>query len=419
MRLIPARSAIVLSVGLLLMAGAGRAQSPAPSVSIRLGPAQTVLSLALRQALGFAFGPPDGYLGVERRNDRYSFFVSAKSNTDCATPQTQGSYRLGGDLAEFNDYYGCAAVLEIGGAPDGYSFDRDYAGGGPITEFADHGRQTLLLVYHGEWHPGPDCNSVPWFYSSLGMAVSWNGGAHFASLGEIIQPHPTRAQGLGTPAKCDNAHVGSGTLVVADGDGNPLPPAALSDPARGYYYVFYTDSDPTLSPPCRAPAFCVAVARASRPAVIAAAAAGDTAVFPSLFRKYHQGGFTEPATGRDPNDAVNSGHYTPLIGHPTGQPTVLYDRRINAFLMAYESGGILYMQATANLLHWSGKPLPGGTAEEANRQIGYPTLVGEGADPDIGGSTPYLFYLSSVAPFPHWNVTGTNYVSRQVRITLR
>jgi hypothetical protein len=35
------------------------------------------------------------------------------------------------------------------------------------------------------------------------------------------------------------------------------------------------------------------------------------AIQPSLFRKYYQRGFTEPATGRDPNDAVNSGITSP------------------------------------------------------------------------------------------------------------
>ena len=125
--------------------------------SIQLGPEMTVLTLAQRQALGFQFGPPDGYLGVHEQKGTYSFFVPAQSDANCSTPNTQGTYRLGGDLAQFTSAYGCAAVLENGADPNGYSFDRDYSGGGPVRAVSHHVQHGLLMVYHGEWHPGGTC----------------------------------------------------------------------------------------------------------------------------------------------------------------------------------------------------------------------------------------------------------------------
>jgi hypothetical protein len=401
----------------------------APSFSIQLGPETLILDLADREALGFAFGPPDGFLGVQRHGGSYTFFVPGRSGTNCSTPNLQGTYRLGGTLTQFTGADGCAVSLRDGAEgnvdPNGYSFDRDYSGGGPVTNVSLDGRPAILMVYHGEWHPGGLCNSVPWFYGSLGMAVSTDGGASFQSLGEIVQPYPTRAEGLGTTTDCHNVHVGYGTLVLADAAGNPLPRAERANPNRGYYYVFYTDSDPTITtPPCGGGAYCIAVARARRADVLQAVLTGDTTAFPSLFRKYYCAspdgpcGFSEPATGQDRDNAVNSGHYTPLFAQAGGQPSVIYDRTIKQFLMAYQSSFRLYLQASPNLLQWPGTPLPNGTIDASPNLLGYPTLVGEGRNPDIGGAAPYLFYLNTVTSFPNWRSPTANYVSRQIQISI-
>ncbi|HXJ82853.1 MAG TPA: hypothetical protein VMS64_29715 [Candidatus Methylomirabilis sp.] len=433
------RIGLALMVVVMLVTAGAVMVHGASSFSIQLGPETLVLSLPERQALDFMFGPPDGYLGVHRRHGTYTFFVPARSSstTSCSTPNIQGTYRLGGSLTQFNNAYGCAASLKDGlegnVEPNGYSFDRDYSGGGPVARLTLGGRSAILMVYHGEWHPGASCLSVPWFYGALGMAVSTDQGATFQSLGEIVQPYPTRAQGLGTSSDCHNVHVGYGTLVLADAQGNELPRRERSNMDRGFFYVFYTDTDPTIaSGPCSGGAYCIALARARRADVAAAAAAGDTAAFPSLFKKYYCSspsgpcGFTEPGTGGDPDNATNSGHYTPLFAQAASQPTVLYDRTIKQFLMAYQSAFQLFIQASPNLLQWSGTPLPNGTLNESPSLLGYPTLVGEGSNPSIGGASPYLFYLSTVTSFPNWTSTqitqygnsGANYVSRRIQISV-
>jgi hypothetical protein len=159
------------------------------------------------------------------------------------------------------------------------------------------------------------------------------------------------------------------------------------------------------------------VARARRSEVIAAAFAGDTAVFPTLFEKYYNGSFSQVATGQNPDNAVNSGHYSPAFPQVASEPTVMYDSAINQFLMAYQStGSQLSIQASPNLLNWSGTPLPNGSISVAPNLIGYPTLVGEGPNPSRGGFNPYLFYLNAYQTFPDWRSANTNYVSRRIHI---
>jgi hypothetical protein len=121
----------------------------------------------------------------------------------------------------------------------------------------------------------------------------------------------------------------------------------------------------------------------------------------------------------------STGHYTPLFAQAASEPTVLYDEAINQFLMVYNSAWALYIQASPNLLKWPGTPLTNGTINASPNVLGYPTLVGEGRNPHVGGLNPYLFYLNTVPPFPHWNfvnpdgTSGANYVSRQIHISLQ
>src|SRR5215813_5951246 len=115
----------------------GRARAQGSTFSLQLGPETVVLDLAQRQVLGFQFGPSDGYLGVLRQPSGHTFFVPAESNGSCVTPNTQGTYRLGGSLTDrdqdsgpqLTNAFGCSVSLPNDQDPHGYSFDRDYSGG--------------------------------------------------------------------------------------------------------------------------------------------------------------------------------------------------------------------------------------------------------------------------------------------------
>lgn len=179
------------------------------------------------------------------------------------------------------------------GDPNGYTFDQDYAGGGPLSPITMGGQSGILLVTTANFMAASARISASVFYSSLGMAISHDNGATFSELGEIIQPYPTRTAILSANQNLD---VGGGTMLLADANGAHIPNVASADPATVYLYVFYTDQDPgaASSLPCNIYT-CLVLARAKLSDIETAALAGNTAVFPSLFHKYYQGSHLEVA----------------------------------------------------------------------------------------------------------------------------
>jgi hypothetical protein len=385
-----------------LVAGAWAAEG----ANVELGEKHVVLTLEQRHELGFIFGPSDGSIGALPKNGGYFLFVSAMNRR-----KEGGTFRLIGTLSRFESRTSPSPALREGTAPDGFSFDRDYAGGGTVTPIEDDGgRHGVLLVYHAEFQPGPKCQRVPWFYSDLGAAISTDGGQTFRSLGEIIQPTISRPQWQAMKP-CQNAGIGYGTLVLGDENGGPLDPTNTRW-NEGYYYIFYTDHGPKGG-------FHTAVARAKRAEVIKAAFDGNTQLFPKLFRKFNDGQYT-PATSGDQNDAVASGFSSPLDPEHAYGLSVLCDREIRGFLMSYVAvqggGSMLDIQVSSNLLKWTGKPVATVPVDAPQSQLGYATLVGETGDPRVGGRAPVLYYLNAWQWFPNWNVPQTSYESREVRI---
>ena len=392
--------------------GSSAVQTSAKAFAVQLGSESTILSSAQRTALGFQFGPPDGNLGVVRAGGVYTFFAAALASATCAgTPLVQGTYRLGGTLSQLDGSFGCAASMTAGNDPNGYSFDRDYAGGGPtIPITGPQGQSGLLQAYHGEWHGGL-CGTGTCFYASLGLAVSTDGGATFSKLGEIIQPTVTRTAAL---ASAHNIDLGGGTLVIADELGQHIANLATFDPSRIYLYVLYSDTDTSNTlHPCEV-ALCLALARARLADVSAAAFAHDSARFPALFNKYYQGAFSEPATSHDADAALASGHYTPIVAEAGLFASVIYDSYIGRYLLAYTTGNdAVVVRSGTDLLHWA-TPISGAAVSEAGIKILYPTLVGEGDDPMIGANSPQLVYIKA-SNWPNW--ASANLIGRSVQLS--
>ena len=347
--------------------------------TLQLQPASPVLTVAQRTSLGFVNGPPDGTLGVLLNNGTYSFYGAALSNSNCSgTKGVQGTYRLGGSFTAITAPYGCTALIQPGGDPNGYTFDINYAGGGPVLPVtSSSGQAGVLHIYHGEFHGGV-CGTGTCTYASLGMALSKDGGATFQKLGEIVQPYATRAAQINASMY---TQVGGGTLVLADANGNHIANVAAADPSSVYLYVFYYDADPSAASPCNT-GQCLAVARAPLSAVLTAAFTGNTAAFPALFTKYYNNAWTQPATSGDPNAAANSGHYTPVIAATGAFPSVIYDSATQQYLIAYAAANhtSIMMQHGSSLLAWSG-PISTGVVTDGSNALLYPTLVGEGNDP--------------------------------------
>ena len=382
--------------------------------TLQLQPPSPVLTVAQRTALSFKDGPPDGTLGVLLNNGTYSFYGSALSGPTCSgTPGVQGTYRLGGSLTAITAPYGCTALIQPGGDPNGYTFDSNYAGGGPVLAVtSSSGQAGVLHVYHGEFHGGV-CATGPCTYASLGMALSRDGGATFQKLGEIVQPYATRSTQINAGTY---TQVGGGTLILADANGNHVANVTAADPSSVYLYVFYYDADPSAPSPCSL-GQCLAVARAQLSAVLTAAFTGNTAAFPTLFAKFYNNGWTQRATSGDPDAAANSGHYTPVIAATGAFPSVIYDSTTQQYLIAYAAANhtSITMQHGSSLLSWSG-PISAGVLTDGNNALLYPTLVGEGSDPTTSSGEPWLFYLDATA-WPDWSAaTITN---RRVQLSLQ
>ena len=419
--------ALCLSLALVSCGGSTSPTAPTPSPTPPVSPtvftvqasaASSVLTTTQRTALGFQYGPPDGTIGVLMNGGSYTFFMAARSSSSCAgTPLTQGTYRLGGSLTAFTAPFGCSAEVtpSSSGDPNGYTFDQDYAGGGPVLAVnSATGAAGLLHIYHGEAHGGTCAATGHCSYSSLGMAFSQDGGATFLKLGEIVQPYLTRSAILGANQNLD---VGGGTLVVADGNGQHIANLASADSSNIYLYVFYADRDPSAatSTACNQTP-CLAVARAPLATMVADAFAGNTAAFPTLFKKFYNGGFTEPGTSGDPNAAANSGHYTAVIAAAGSFPSVLYDASTQQYLIAYTTGNnAIAMQHGSTLLSWSG-PITSGAITDGADTLLYPTLIGEGTDPTTGSGDPWLCYISAT-DWPNWS--SATLVSRRLQLTYK
>jgi hypothetical protein len=413
-----ALSVLCLSVVLVSCGGVRVATTfpvPPNALTVTSSPESIVLTTSQRNALGFQYGPPDGTIGVLANGGAYTFFMAGGSTSTCTgTPFTGGTYRLGGSLTSINASYGCSAAITPSpdGDPNGYTFDRDYAGGGPVLAVTSAaGAAGVLHIYHGESQGGACSGLGKCFYSSLGMAISKDRGATFSKLGEILQPYVTRSSIINANA---NLEVGGGTLLIADGNGQHIPNLAAADPSSVFLYVFYSDLDPAAatSSPCNQDS-CLAVARAPLAQVVEDAFSGNTAAFPTLFKKFYKGGFTEPGTSGDPNAAANSGHYTPVIATPGSFPSVLYDAAIQQYLIAYTTGNnTIQIRHGSALLSWS-SPVASGTITHRPNSILYPTLIGDGADPATGNGEPWLFYVTAPS-WPDWSTAAL--VSRRLQL---
>jgi hypothetical protein len=416
---IPARGNLVRSTGLLALTVAtmlGVAESAAPAavptnVTITVGPGVVVLPLGARGPLGFKFGPVDGVMGgVKLGPNHYRFFGSGESLNTAAcsgTPNTQGVYAFTGDLSASPPGFttNCTALLAPSGPPleTGIvgNYDRNYLGGGPSLRVTHpDGRRGVLLVYHSEiqWYNDPPCNAPGnplCFYGTLGMAFSSDDGVTFQKLGLIIQSHISRATFHTPPYLGGNVPIGNGPFVLGDAAGHAVDPRT-ADPSQTYIYVFYVDNQEDLggADPCAPAKDCLAIARAPLAGVIQAAFTGDGVTLRGLFRKYYNGGFTEPAAPPDPNStdpANNAGRYTPVL---KGQfsPSVLYDGATRQVILATVNAAHIQLRASANLLDWSQPPLATLMEVAPHPEVRYPSLIGEQEDASVGGGRPWLFY---------------------------
>jgi hypothetical protein len=452
---------VVASVGLLACSG-GAGHEPMGSASSALvtsvgtydydfGTYEPFVTHVQFAAAGLCYGLSDGLFGSYDAGGAYTFFGSGRRGTDATcngippSPTTvQGAFGMTGTFPT-GSTRGTFTGLANGGSPYftygaglayGWSFDRDYAGGGQVVPFSTPTvSKGLLMPYHGEYHwPGSTAcaDAPPCFYGAVGLAVSLDGAASFTSVGQILQPREALSTAI---AADETVGVMFGSPVLADVNGKGVPGASTycadstSSPDL-YLYVFYQDSDGVTK--CGANNACTTVARAPFCSVVATAtaAAGTTPVSANdaldvsvLFKKYDPssslGEFGEPGTGGMPDLSVPGGNFAPLFTDWTGyDASVIYDSFTGGFVMVH-IGAVpgaspatinteeLKIRTAANLVGWSDVVTtysrgPGTTAL-------YPTITGETGNPLTGGAAPQVFFVTfskvdaASYAFPSWD----------------
>jgi hypothetical protein len=401
----------------------GATAAPGPTGATVTGIFGTPITFATHaelSRLGFLWGPSDGQFGaIPAGAANFTFYGAAGASSACAgSPNAKGVFAFTGTLDHVTGSSGCQQLFGPGSEPAGWTFDRDYAGGGEVVRFASAGHTGWLMPFHAEYHwknmanpPSDQCqvgsngSQVPCFYSSIGLAISTDNGKTFQVAGQIAQPSQPLTVFEGGAG---NMTVGYGSLLVADAHGQHLdnPPA---EPALAYFYLFYSNLLPGLPGAC-AHANCLAVARAPYAAVVAGVLSGDPHQVAGLFRNFDGASpdaWTQPATAWDPASATpdlsgTAGKFAPLWTDEGGyEPSVIYDNRFNTYLAVYAFQTGFQVRTSSDLLHWS-KPINPGYLE-AGHSLFYPTFIGETGDATIGGPAPRVFFSSfPTGAFPNY-----------------
>ncbi len=215
---------------------------------------------------------PDGLVSVVPTNTPgvYDFYANQGGGVDAAgQPLGTGYGRTRGTLAD-----PFATVMNTRGPIVNPIVPVDYVGGGAV--WRDPSTGALVMLYHREIY-SRDASGVPngAFWSSIGAAVSTDGGDTFMDVGEVLTPDiellsPNRGPSGNGP--------GDLSTVVRD----------------GWLYAYYNDNLEDGS-------MVLAVARTSV-AELAGLANGGPA---PVFWKYRDGSFCEPGLGGAPSAIAN------------------------------------------------------------------------------------------------------------------
>jgi hypothetical protein len=274
---------------------------------------------------------PTGVPGV------YDFYANQGNASDGMGGSLGTGYgRTRGTLAD-----PLAAVLNTRGPIAHPIVPVDYMGGGAVWRDAVTG--ALVMLYHREVYTREGGVPTGAFWSSIGAAVSTDGGSTFVDAGEVLTPD----------LELLSPHRGP------SGNG----PGDLSTLVRdGWLYAYYNDNleDGTMV---------LAVARTSVAGLSAMAVSGAA----PAFWKYRDGSFSEPGLGGTPS-AIATGF----------NPSVAYSSCRDEFIMVAtnytsDTGSMLSIMTSSDGFHWSA---PEGLYPALAPYRIYNTLLGDRVSPE-------------------------------------
>lgn len=282
---------------------------------------------------------PDGLLGVlpTPTPGVYEFYANQGNGSDGMGGLLGTGY--GRTRGTLQDPF--AEVLASRGQVQALLAPVDYLGGGAV--WRDPSTGAIVMLYHREIYSREGGMLTGAFWSSIGAAVSTDGGSTFVDTGEVLTPDIE----LLSPARGPS------------GNG----PGDLSTVARdGWLYAYYNDNLEDGS-------MVLAVARTSLAGLAAMATTGSAPVF----WKYRDGSFGEPGLGGTPS-AVSEGF----------NPSIAWSACRDEFIMittgyTNATGSMLMVATSADGLAWSTpEPL---FAALAPFRI-YNTLLGDTVTPE-------------------------------------
>ena len=310
---------------------------------------------------------PDGLVSVVPTDTPgvYDFYANQGDGSDGMGGSLGTGYgRTRGTLAD-----PFAVVMDTRGPIVNPIVPVDYMGGGAV--WRDPATGALVMLYHREIYTRMDGVPTGAFWSSIGAAVSTDGGATFVDAGEVLTPDiellsPNRGPSGNGP--------GDFSTFVRD----------------GWLYAYYNDNLEDGS-------MVLAVARTSVAELSAAVAGGPAPVF----WKYHDGAFSEPGIGGTPSNL------TP--GHAPFNPSVAYSSSHDELVMVAtiytsQTGSMLAVLTSKDGVHWS-EPEALYPALASFRI--YNTLLGDSVSPEgnrvITGSTLKVLAVNFNSSSDFWS----------------
>ncbi len=314
---------------------------------------EVVVTNAQRLAAGVNVWP-DGNMGFYRFGGQ-NRVAAANSSNIASTTSTPANF--------------LSSVVSSSIAISSLKEAANYASGGPI--YNDIANNRLLMFYHAE------NNTVGGFWSSIGMAVSTDGGTSWTDLGRIIKPNLA----VNSPNNLRSVEVMGAPYMVKD----------------GYFYVYFKD---TLdSGTIGGQSLNLTVARASVADVLSAANTGGVA----NFQKYYQSSFSQPGLGGLSQNIA--------VGYPFMRwCDVIYLPQISRYALVFTSeinASTFMMSLGTSQDGVSWYPSARITDYTAGRELIYLTASSDNySDPRVAtGNQFYIYRTNSVISDNRWSDT--------------